>query len=127
MKNIHDCILCYTDMKTGKTGWVPVDDRETENWRKNNSTLKENMLFMKNKDILAIQNNLQENFTYLCSDYGLEPDAIEKTYTSKAGHMVKIKGIAVHNRKYPIIITDMTNGKNYRVSPAWMRSIIIKT
>lgn len=124
MNKKNTCIVCYEDINTGALGWANVNLVDLDNWKNANPAFAPKYMFSQKGDILARDDSLENNFNHLYAHYGLDPDSLTKTYSSPNGHTVIIKGIAVNNRKYPIIIEDLTSNRRFKVSTAYAAKLV---
>lgn len=127
MKNKNACILCYEDIATGLSGWTYIENTELDTWKLNNPTLALRNMFNLKTDILAHNDALRNNFYDLYEAYNLSSDSLDKTYLSPEGHIIIVKGIAPANRKYPIIIEDITINRKYKISQSYFNKYLAKT
>ena len=127
MKNKNACILCYEDVATGLSGWTCIENTELDTWKLDNPTLALRNMFNLKTDILAHNDALRNNFYDLYEAYNLSPDSLDKTYLSPEGHIIIVKGIAPANRKYPIIIEDITINRKYKISQSYFNKYLAKT
>lgn len=123
MKDIHTSVICYRDTINQTPGWEIINDMELEEWKKQHPSYVPIMMFIANNDMLERNDYLAENFENQYEQYGLHPDSLNKLYKTSKGHTVRIKGIAARNRKYPIIVDDLTDSKRYKVSPSWVGNL----
>ena len=57
-----------------------------------------------------------EYFLANAGSYGLSPDDLGSTFVSNSGLKFKIIGLKSRARKYPIITSNLDNGRNYKHS-----------
>ena len=127
MKNKNACILCYEDVATGLSGWTCIENTELDTWKLDNPTFALRNMFNLKNDILARNDALCNNFYDLYEAYNLSSDSLDKTYLSPEGHIIIVRGIAPANRKYPIIIEDITINRKYKISLFYFNKYLAKT
>lgn len=127
MKNKNACILCYEDVATGLSGWTCIENTELDTWKLDNPTFALRNMFNLKNDILARNDALRNNFYDLYEAYNLSSDSLDKTYLSPEGHIIIVRGIAPANRKYPIIIEDITINRKYKISLFYFNKYLAKT
>ena len=127
MKNKNACILCYEDVATGLSGWTCIENTELDTWKLDNPTFALRNMFNLKNDILARNDALRNNFYDLYEAYNLSSDSLDKTYLSPEGHIIVVRGIAPANRKYPIIIEDITINRKYKISLFYFNKYLAKT
>lgn len=124
MSRKNACVVCYEDVATGELGWAELKITELDDWKIANPTFAPRYMFAKHGDILARDNLLTNTFNKFYADYGLRADSLDKEYIAPNGHTIVVKGIAACNRKYPIIIEDLTDNRRYKVSKAYISKVI---
>lgn len=127
MKNKNTCILCYEDVATGLNGFTYIDMAKLDAYMLDNPTFAVKHMFSMKTDILAHNDALRNNFYDLYAVYNLSPDSLDKTYLSPEGHIIIVRGIAPANRKYPIIIEDITINRKYKISQSYFNKYLAKT
>ncbi len=58
----------------------------------------------------------EDDFRTYAHMYGLEPDDFGKEFVSR-GRTFKVSGLAHRSRTYPILATEMSDGKTYKFTP----------
>ena len=127
MKNKNACILCYEDVATGLSGWTCIENTELDTWKLDNPTFALRNMFNLKNDILVRNDALRNNFYDLYEAYNLSSDSLDKTYLSPEGHIIIVRGIAPANRKYPIIIEDITINRKCKISQSYFNKYLAKT